>query len=112
MFQDVSYGLRTMAKNPGVTAVAVITLALGIGANTAMFSVMDAVLLRPLAYRDPDRLVTIRAQIPSLNIYWGLHRIQHLRRMVEGAKPLFRIDRGIHAGVGEPDLAGASRSGC
>ena len=68
MFQDVSYGLRTMAKNPGVTAVAVITLALGIGANTAMFSVMDAVLLRPLAYRDPDRLVTIRAQIPSLNI--------------------------------------------
>ena len=68
MFQDVSYGLRTMAKNPGVTAVAVITLALGIGANTAMFSVMDAVLLRPLAYRDPDRLVTIRAQIPSRNI--------------------------------------------
>ncbi len=72
MFQDTVYGLRTMAKNPGVTAVAVITLALGIGANTAMFSVMDAVLLRPLAYRDPDRLVTILAQLPSRNIF-GAH---------------------------------------
>ncbi len=69
MFQDVLYGLRTMAKNPGVTVVAVITLALGIGANTAMFSVMDAVLLKPLAYRDADRLVTILAQLPSRNIF-------------------------------------------
>jgi putative ABC transport system permease protein len=68
MFRDVSYGFRTMAKSPGVTAIAVLTLALGIGANTAMFSVVNAVLLRPLPYRDPGRLVTIRAQIPSMNI--------------------------------------------
>jgi putative ABC transport system permease protein len=69
MFEDVSYGLRSMVRNPGLTATAVLTLALGIGANTAMFSVVNAVLLRPLPYRDPDRLVTIRAQIPHLNIY-------------------------------------------
>ncbi len=69
MFEDLSYGLRALVRNPGVAATAVLTLALGIGANTAMFSILNAVLLRPLPYRDPDRLVTIRAQIPHLNVY-------------------------------------------
>jgi putative ABC transport system permease protein len=66
LIKDIRYGVRSLWKRPGFTAVAVITLALGIGANTAIFSVVNATLLRPLPFKDPDRVIMVWGFLPKL----------------------------------------------
>jgi hypothetical protein len=68
LWYDLSHGFRTLSKNPGFTAVSVLSLAIGIGANSAIFSVTNALLLRPLPYKDADRLVILWSRSPGLNV--------------------------------------------
>jgi putative ABC transport system permease protein len=79
LLQDVRFGVRTLCKNPGYAIAATLTLALGIGANTAMFSVVRGVLLAPLPFHQPERLVIIGESRPNLNSRNWMSPIQTFR---------------------------------
>jgi len=113
--QDLKFGIRTLFKTPGFAITAIITLALGIGANSAIFSVVNAILLRPLAYRNPDQLVLINHFYKTINLNASVSGFGY-RHYVDNAKSFSNIAAlsGFPAnltGQGEPErLQGRSVS--
>jgi predicted permease len=109
MFQDLRYGARMLLRAPRFTIVAILTLGLGIGAVTALFSVVDAVLLRPLPYRDADRLVSVfevdqkrrfdRARITLADFYEWKNQSGSFEEMVARVNTSFRV-----TGVSSPEV--------
>src|SRR5687767_491295 len=106
-FQDFRYGLRSLARTPGFTAVAVLTLALGVGANTAIFSVLRAVVLRDLPYHDAERIAVmwtknIRQNLPDGSSYLNFRdwkeQSREFERMAAYVRPEFT--RGTLSGDG------------
>ena len=107
LFQDVRYGMRMLAKGPGFTAVAVIALALGIGANTVMFSSINAMLLHPFPFKDLDRAVDIWETVPSQNRQHLPAAPANFRDWVEQAKgiELLAAVRGWNVNLNGEELA-------
>jgi hypothetical protein len=114
LWQDLRYGARMLLKKPGFTSIAVLTLALGIGANTAIFSLVNAVLLRPLPFKEPDRLVMVwerRESSGEANIPISGHEFVAWReqaRAFEGMA-LIRGEGFTLTGNGEPEAVRAER---
>jgi putative ABC transport system permease protein len=114
MFQDLQYGARMFRKSPGFTAIAVLTLALGIGANTAIFSVVNAVLLSPLPYANAYRLMLVKELLPNVtaepfNVSGpDIAEIQKLNHVFDGVGG-FRVWTYEFSGRGEPARVTADR---
>ncbi len=113
-FHDIRHGLRTLRRVPGLVFVAVLTLALGIGANTAIFSVIYSVLLKPLVFPDSDRIVQVWMAFPERGIEqtsWSHGHFWDARDMVRSFEDLGAIDFGSAnlTGVGDPQQLEAVR---
>jgi predicted permease len=112
--QDIRFALRSFAKNPWFTLVAVLSLAIGIGANTSIFSVANALLLRPLPYSDPDRLVILWNRSPGLGIaqdWFSTAQYFDIRNSHSGFEQVAIAIGGTYnlTGSGEPERVGAVR---
>ncbi len=112
---NLRYALRTLARDRGFAAVAVLTLALGIGANTAIFSLINGILLKPISYADPDRLVVVEESIPKLTKLYGVLPVngRHLlewRNQCRSLEGIAAIDsrRMSLTGAGEPEQIGTA----
>ena len=109
LFQDLRFAVRMLRKNPGFTAVAALTLALGIGANTAIFSIVNAVVLRPLPYKDSARIVTFHtktAMFPNFTLALTWPAFQEVRAqatLLEEAAAYWATDRTL-TGVDQPEV--------
>jgi predicted permease len=114
--QDVRFALRSFARTPAFTAVAVLTLAIGIGANTAIFSAVNALLLRPLPFREPDRLMQVGLTVPARgdqpareNMVWSYPKFTTFRdaqRVFTDLAPYTDLQFTVRAGEGSERLRG------
>ncbi len=116
VWQDLRYALRTMRRSPAFTVTAVLTLAVGIGGNTAMFTVIDGVLLKPLDYRDPGRLVRLSLSNPQQGDNNGSFPLSRLKEMRASAKSFSGIGAYLKfkenvslSGRGEPEALSGAR---
>ena len=114
MLQDLRYALRSFGKNPGFTLAAVLSVAIGIGANTGIFSVTNALLLRPLPYQDADRLVILWNRSPGLNITQDWFSTAQYFDIKNGSQAFEQLAIGFGGlnnltGEGEPERVGTAR---
>src|SRR5579872_4799699 len=112
--RDLRFAFRSFLKSPGLTVVAVVSLAIGIGANTAIFSIVSALLLRPLPYQNADRLVILWNTSPGLGITQDWFSTAQYFDIKTGHKGLEQVAIAIGGnynltGQGEPDRVGAIR---
>ncbi len=106
LWQDLWFGARVLLRRPSVTAIAILTLALGIGANTAIFTVVDAVLLRPLPYKDPSHLVLLQEdshQVPGMSISMADFDDWRTMNTVFDAMAPYQADSVVLTGMGDAE---------